>query len=818
MRFVMFTYTHPDDAAAWERWTDDEQAADVDRHRAWFGKYRDRIAGGEELDYPPVVKSLRPGPRGAAAVVTDGPFVETKEILGGFVIMEAADLDEAVRDGLGVAVAVEHAQRHRAGAARLRARLSPRRPPALRASTLMPMPSTRARLGAAALFTLATTLAGTPSTARAAAPTLTTAVVQSGLAFAWDVAFTPDGEMLVTERPGRVRVYASGAVGAPLLRMITIGVHAAGEAGLMGIAVDVDYAANRYVYVCASRDVAGSWLNQVLRYTVASDRSWTAGKVLLTGMHAATNHNGCAVEMDRFGKLWISMGDAAEPFRAQNPAALNGKVLRINRDGSIPSDNPVMPGAASRTAVYSMGHRNPQGIAFQPGTDRVYAAEHGPELNDEVNLIVAGGNYGWPCYTGFGTAYLADASCGPAGSYREPTWASGSPTIATSGLTFVDGASWGDFDGNLFVAQLKEQDLRRFAPSADGGTMTLSATLFDGSWGRLRAVVHGPAGQLYLTTSNGTNDRVVRISQATPVLRRLAGADRYATAAAVSAATFGPGVAAAFVATGTDFADALAGGPAAAQLGGPLLLVSGSSIPAATATELSRLKPQRIVVLGGSGVVSNAVLNALDAYTTGPVSRLAGADRYATAAAVSAATFSPGVAAAFVATGADFADALAGGPAAAHLGAPLLLTRPNALPAALTAELSRLKPARIYVLGGSAAVSGAVLNALDAYTTGPVSRLAGADRYATAAAIAGLWTSAGALYTATGLNFPDGLAGAAAAGHQNLPLLLVRTASVPTVSGQAIARLHPTMITILGGSGVITTSAANALKALLGSP
>ena len=301
-------------------------------------------------------------------------------------------------------------------------------------------------------------------------------------------------------------------------------------------------------------------------------------------------------------------------------------------------------------------------------------------------------------------------------------------------------------------------------------------------------------------------------------LRRLAGADRYATAAAVSAATFGPGVAAAFVATGTDFADALAGGPAAAQLGGPLLLVSGSSIPAATATELSRLKPQRIVVLGGSGVVSNAVLNALDAYTTGPVSRLAGADRYATAAAVSAATFSPGVAAAFVATGADFADALAGGPAAAHLGAPLLLTRPNALPAALTAELSRLKPARIYVLGGSAAVSGAVLNALDAYTTGPVSRLAGADRYATAAAIAGLWTSAGALYTATGLNFPDGLAGAAAAGHQNLPLLLVRTASVPTVSGQAIARLHPTMITILGGSGVITTSAANALKALLGSP
>jgi glucose/arabinose dehydrogenase/putative cell wall-binding protein len=686
-------------------------------------------------------------------------------------------------------------------------------------ATLARMHATPVRLGAVALLAIvATVLVGTPSPARAAAPTLSTAVVQSGLSFAWDVAFTPDGEMLVTERPGRVRVYASGAVGAPLLRTITIGVRAEGESGLMGIAVDVDYAANRFVYVCASRNVSGAWLNQVLRFTVASDRSWTAGKVVLTGMRAAAHHNGCAVEMDRFGKLWVTMGDAEDAFRAQDPAALNGKVLRINRDGSIPSDNPVMPGASARTAVYSMGHRNPQGIAFQPGTDRVYAAEHGPELDDEINLIVAGGNYGWPCYTGFGTPYLADPSCAAAGSYLEPTWASGSPTLATSGAAFVDGTAWGDFDGNLFVAQLKEQDLRRFTPSGDGGTMTLSAALFDGSWGRLRAVVRGPAGQLFLTTSNGTNDRVIRVSETTPVLRRLAGADRYATAAAVSAATSAPGVPVAFVATGLEYADALAGGPAAAHLGGPLLLVTSSAIPAATASELARLKPQRIVVLGGSGAISNAVLSALDAYTGGPVSRLAGADRYATAAAVSAATFSPGVAAAFVATGADFADALAGGPAAAHLGGPLLLTRPNAVPAALAAELTRLKPARIYVLGGTAAVSNAVLSALGAYTSGPVSRLAGADRYATAAAVAGLWSHADQLYTATGLNFPDGLAGAAAAGRADVPLLLLRTASLPTVSGQAILRLQPTTITILGGTGVVNISAANALKALLASP
>jgi glucose/arabinose dehydrogenase/putative cell wall-binding protein len=674
------------------------------------------------------------------------------------------------------------------------------------------------RLGVAAVLIFAGTLSAAPQPAAAAAPSLTSTVVQGGLVIPWDIAFTPDGEMLVTERPGRVRVYASGAANATLLRTITFNVHAEGEAGLLGIAVDSDYAANRFVYVCASRDVGGSWLNQVLRYTVASDRSWTAGKVLLTGMHAATNHNGCAVEMDRFGYLWVSMGDAGEPFRAQDPAALNGKVMRINRDGSIPAGNPIMPGASARTAVYSMGHRNPQGIAFQPGTDRVYVAEHGPELNDEINLIVAGGNYGWPCYTGAGVAYLADASCGPAGSYLNPTWASGSPTIATSGLDFVDGPAWGDFDGDLFVAQLKDADLRRFTPSGDGGTMSLSATLFDGTWGRLRAVVQGPAGQLYLTTSNGTNDRVIRISEVTPVLTRLAGADRYGTAAAVSAASSAPGVPVAFVATGADFADALAGGPAAAALGGPLLLVSPTAIPATTAAELARLKPQRIVVLGGSGAVSNAVLAALDPYTAGTVTRLAGVDRYATAAAVSAATFAPGVAAAFVATGTDFADALAGGPAAAHFGGPLLLTRPNALPATIASELARLKPARIYVLGGTAAVSSAVLSALHAYTSGPVTRLAGADRYATAAAIAGIWSAADTVYVATGQLFPDGLAGAAAAGRADRPLLVVRSGSVPTVIGQAITRLHPTQIVILGGTGAINATAATALKALLGSP
>jgi glucose/arabinose dehydrogenase/putative cell wall-binding protein len=680
--------------------------------------------------------------------------------------------------------------------------------------------SPRLRRSVLAAAALAISSLGQAGPAAAAAPTLTAAIVQDGLEYTWDVAFTADGEMLVTERAGRVRVFAGGAVNAPLLRTVTIpAVHAEGEAGLMGIAVDINYAANRYVYVCASRDVGGQWLNQVLRYRVASNLAWTAGTVLLTGMRAATNHNGCAVEMDRFGKLWVTMGDSGDSMRAQNPNDKNGKVLRINRDGTIPSDNPIMPGATGRTAIYSMGHRNPQGITFRAGTDQVYAAEHGPDTDDEINVIVAGGNYGWPCYTGAGNPYQSDPSCGPAGSYRNPAWASGSPTLATSGLAFADGSPWADYDGHLFVAQLKQADLRRFTPSSNGLTLTQSAILFDNAWGRLRAVARGPAGQLYLTTSNGGNDRVIRISVVTPKVFRLAGADRYATAAAVSAATTAPGVPVVYVATGTDFADALAGGAAAAHEGGPLLLVTRNSIPGSTASELSRLMPGSIVVLGGTAAVSNSVMAQLDAYTTGSVTRLAGANRYATAAAISAATFVPGVPAAFVATGASFADALAGVPAAAHFDGPLLLTYPSSIPAETQSELNRLNPQRIFVLGGTGVISNTVASALGAYTSGAVTRLAGSDRYGTAAAIAGaIWPRANTVWLATGVTFPDGLAGGAAAGRGDVPLLLVTTTAVPSVAGQAIIRLHPTRVFILGGTGAVSAAVTAKVTALLGRP
>ena len=196
---------------------------------------------------------------------------------------------------------------------------------------------------------------------------------------------------------------------------------------------------------------------------------------------------------------------------------------------------------------------------------------------------------------------------------------------------------------------------------------------------------------------------------------RQAGADRYSTAAAISAGHFQPGAATAFVATGEDFPDALAGGPAAAKLGGPILLTQRDRLPSATVSELRRLKPKRIVVLGGTGVVSTAVENALKGYTPGKVSRLAGADRYSTGRAISQNAFGPGVPVAYVATGANFPDALAGGAAGAFKNGPVLLVAGAAIPKATKDELARLQPKRIIVLGGTAVVPKATQDALGAY-------------------------------------------------------------------------------------------------------
>jgi glucose/arabinose dehydrogenase len=245
----------------------------------------------------------------------------------------------------------------------------------------------------------------------------------------------------------------------------------------------------------------------LLAATLAADGSLSTFEPMPIGPTiGGPRHQGCAVQIGPDKMLWFSIGDANLPAGqtvAMDPTVLNGKVVRLNLDGSVPPD------AAFPSGVVSVGHRNPQGLAFRD--DLVVEVEHGTDVNDEINVIEPGANYGYPCFTGAADPGPIPEGCGPPSDYRPPAWASGDPTLATSGAVFLTGEGWGDWAGDLVVTTLKEEDLRRFV--VDGsGRVTLAETLLDRRFGRLRAAVIGPDHALYLSTSNG-DDRIIRVTR-----------------------------------------------------------------------------------------------------------------------------------------------------------------------------------------------------------------------------------------------------------------------------------------------------------------
>lgn len=296
-------------------------------------------------------------------------------------------------------------------------------------------------------------------------------------------------------------------------------------------------------------------------------------------------------------------------------------------------------------------------------------------------------------------------------------------------------------------------------------------------------------------------------------LARTAGADRTATAAAISAAAFPDGSDAAFVATGDSFADALAAGPAAASAGAPILLVRGGVLSSQTQAELQRLAPKRITIVGGPGAVSDEV--AADLRGIAPVTRVAGADRFATAARL--AELVPNAPIVYVATGAAFADALVGGAAAAKQHGALLLTDRDQLPAATADSLKRLRPARIIVLGGTGAISSSVEAALVDLHAGTVERIAGSDRYATAAAVTrdAFEPGVAATFVVTGQSFGDALAATPAAAAAGAPLLLTQPGTLPAVSRSELERLVPGRIVVVGGPAAVAAAVEDELATYL---
>ncbi|MEO8469407.1 MAG: cell wall-binding repeat-containing protein [Chloroflexota bacterium] len=472
------------------------------------------------------------------------------------------------------------------------------------------------------------------------------------------------------------------------------------------------------------------------------------------------------------------------------------------RTDTIP-DTLVTPGAATvgtagATLYSDSSLSNPTGSSFAAGRALRVTDVAGDAGSAYVQAL-----------TGSGAGWAADTALQPQDSLGPQLWSADGPrTVSPNGdgisdvlaldLRFSESTSWTAEFRDASWNKLWETSGLGEAPTVTWNLKVGSSTIPDGQY-NLRIKASDAWGNPQLTS-----DLMIIVDTVPPT--RLAGVDRYATGAAISAATYPPGVAVAYVATGLNFPDALAGAAAAGSQGAPILLVTQNAIPGATAVELTRLQPGRIVVLGATGVISNSVLSALAAYTTGTVTRIAGMDRYATAAAISAATYAPGVAIAYVATGLNFPDALAGAAAAGSQGAPVLLVGTDEIPSATADELTRLQPGRIVILGAGGVVSTNVDDALHAFTTGAVTRLAGDNRYATAAAISAATYAPGVAiaYVATGLNFPDALAGAAAAGWQHAPILLVTKDSIPAATAAELQRLNPARVVILGSTGVVS--------------
>nr|WP_224392434.1 PQQ-dependent sugar dehydrogenase [Pseudonocardia sp. ICBG1293] len=370
--------------------------------------------------------------------------------------------------------------------------------------------------------------APTAAPAPAAPGELAPVVVAAGLSHVWSVGVLPDGRALVTERDGRLSLLVSldpGTARTPVQADLD-DVFARGEGGLMGLAVHADFATSNRFTTCQTHAEGGSPVDvRLVTWTLSADGA-TATRVadpLVGGLPIASGgrHSGCRVAVDDGGALVVGTGDAAMPATPQDLTSLGGKTLRVDpATGGPAAGNPFADAAdPAQRLVYSYGHRNVQGVAVEPGTGRIFTAEHGPTRDDEVNLLRPGGNYGWDPSQG-GTVDSYDESVPMTDRDRFPdavpaVWASGSPPEAPAGAAFLQGDAWGQRNGMLAVAALRGQKLllMRVGPEDTDGAVSdveIPAAL-DGEFGRLRGVYTAPDGTLLVTTSNGDDDRILRI-------------------------------------------------------------------------------------------------------------------------------------------------------------------------------------------------------------------------------------------------------------------------------------------------------------------
>jgi glucose/arabinose dehydrogenase len=333
--------------------------------------------------------------------------------------------------------------------------------------------------------------------------------IAANLEVPWAIAFAPDGRIFFTERPGRVRVIENGNL-RPQAIMVIRDVEESGESGLMDLTLHPQFAGNHFLYLAYAYLGEGQSV-RVVRYR-EKDNTLIEPKIIIENIPAARFHAGTRIRFGPDGKLYITTGDATERQLAQQLSSLAGKTLRLNDDGSVPRDNPFVNQANVRPEIWSYGHRNAQGIAWQPGTDLQFQTEHGPSGfdgpggGDEVNIVERGKNYGWPVIHHTQTKTDLES---PLLEYT--------PAVAPASAMFYTGSAFPQFSGNFFFGNLRGQTIIRVV--LDSRRVVSQERLLEKQYGRIREVAEGADGSIYFSTSNrdgrgapaSNDDRILRL-------------------------------------------------------------------------------------------------------------------------------------------------------------------------------------------------------------------------------------------------------------------------------------------------------------------
>jgi aldose sugar dehydrogenase len=326
----------------------------------------------------------------------------------------------------------------------------------------------------------------------------------------WSIVWAPDGRMIFTERPGRVRVFENGKLRpAPLFTVPDV--EPRGESGLMSVALHPQFASNHFLYLSYAYNSGGTQV-RVARYT-ETPSGLTDRKVIIEGIPAAQFHAGCRLRFGPDGKLYVTTGDATDRELAQKLDSIAGKILRLNDDGTVPDDNPFVGKPNTRPEIWAYGSRNSQGIDFQPGSNLLFETEHGPSGfdgpggGDEVNIIERGKNYGWP------VIHHQATQAGMESPLLEYT-----PACAPASGMFYRGSALPAFKGNFFFGCLAGKRIIRV--TLDGRRVVNQENLLEGKYGRIRDIAEGPDGLIYFSTSNrdgrgrpaSDDDRIMRLA------------------------------------------------------------------------------------------------------------------------------------------------------------------------------------------------------------------------------------------------------------------------------------------------------------------